>query len=403
MSIIMNKVITSIVPKQYIVPYLATTTLFFFWAFGLNANDILVAHFKSLFGLNLLQASLVPTAYFTGYFLASLPMGYVLDKIGFSKTIRLGLSLCTLGALGFIAAGFIGKYIVFLAALIIMASGATALEVSANSYVTLLGPEDKAGVRINFSQSFNALGAMVTVYGLAHLLLGSQSVMSIVRAYGTIAAVFFIAAILLNARVIPDIHSSGVTSPNRSNAKIFSLNSFMGFLGILFYLGAQTTVASFLLIYAHRTLHITTLAAAIYVVMHVSLFLVGRFISSGILYFVRDSFLLGIYACINVLLCISAMTIYPIHPHAAVFSIVFMGAFNSIMYPTVFELTLRGQIRVRRVSSILVMGLVGGAISPPIMGELADLFSIQFAYIVPMVCYAMILVCALYHIFFRRN
>ena len=231
----MNKLIFSIVPKKYIAPYLVTTALFFFWAFGVHANDILVAHFKSLFGLSLLQASLVPTTYFTGYFLASLPMGYILYHIGFSKTIRMGLLLFMLGALGFILAGLIQKYIIFLCALMVMAFGATALEVSANPYVTLLGPKEKATIRINFSHIFNALSAVVTVYGLAHLFLGKETVINVIKTYGVIACVFLITALLLNKKIIPDVKPPHVINADNSHhEKIFTFNSLMGFGGIFF-------------------------------------------------------------------------------------------------------------------------------------------------------------------------
>src|SRR2546427_6061996 len=151
-----------ITERRYVVPFALVTSLFFLWALGVNLNDILIPHLKKAFGLTDFQSSLIQTAFFGGYFLAAFPAGWLMERIGYKKGILTGLFLCAAGALLFLPAASARVYGFFLFALFVMACGQSFLEVAANPYVTILGPAASAERRLNFGQSFNAVGAVVS-------------------------------------------------------------------------------------------------------------------------------------------------------------------------------------------------------------------------------------------------
>src|ERR1700719_2032097 len=209
---------TPITERRYLVPFILVTSLFFLWALGVNLNDILIPHLKKTFNLTDFQSSLIQSAFFGGYFLAALPAGWLMGRIGYRKGILVGLLTCAAGAFLFIPAASIRLYGFFLFALFVMACGQGVLEVAANPYVTILGPLESSERRLNFAQSFNAVGAVVTpIIGRAFILSGIEyrasqlsamtpeqsaaySVMEASRVRGTylaITALFLLVAALL--------------------------------------------------------------------------------------------------------------------------------------------------------------------------------------------------------------
>src|ERR1700757_1116877 len=161
--------------RRYAIPFALVTSLFFLWAFGVNLNDILIPHLKKAFHLTDFRSSLIQTAFFGGYFLAALPAGWLMEKIGYKRGILVGLLTCAIGAILFIPAASIRLYIFFLFALFIMACGQGILEVAANPYVTILGPPESSERRLNLAQSFNSVGAVVTpIVGAAFILSGVE-------------------------------------------------------------------------------------------------------------------------------------------------------------------------------------------------------------------------------------
>src|SRR6201981_2911870 len=164
-----------ITERRYLIPFILVTSLFFLWALGVNLNDILIPHLKKTFNLTDFQSSLIQTAFFGGYFLAALPAGWLMERIGYRKGILVGLGTCSVGALLFIPAASIRTYGFFLLALFVMACGQGILEVAANPYVTILGPPESSERRLNLAQSFNSVGAVVTpIVGAAFILTGVE-------------------------------------------------------------------------------------------------------------------------------------------------------------------------------------------------------------------------------------
>src|SRR5713226_4547596 len=226
----MKKSSVPITEQRYVVPLTMVTSLFFLWALGVNLNDILIPHLKKAFRLTDFRSSLIQTAFFGGYFLAALPAGWLMEKIGYKRGILVGLIICATGALLFIPAASILVYGFFLFALFVMACGQSFLEVAANPYVTILGPAESSERRLNLAQSFNSVGAVVTpIIGAAFILTSTdysreqQAAMSpsqieawkmaeasTVRVpYLVIAGIFLAVAVLIYFANLPEIHEQG--------------------------------------------------------------------------------------------------------------------------------------------------------------------------------------------------
>ena len=408
--------------RRYIVAFVLVTSLFFLWALGVNLNDILIPHLKKAFHLTDFQSSLIQSAFFGGYFLAALPAGWLMERIGYRKGILVGLLTCAFGAFLFIPAASIGLYGFFLFALFVMACGQGVLEVAANPYVTILGQPESSERRLNLAQSFNAVGAVVTpIIGRAFILSGieysanqlsamtpEQSVAysaleaSRVRGpYLAITALFLLVAALLYFAHLPEIREdSGKTLAQVQNAspklrEIWRYKHLVkGVVAQFFYVGAQIGVTSFVIRFTQHTLPNTPeKVAANFLKWHLIGFMVGRFAGSAMMKRIAPPRLLGIFAVCAVL---STATAIVGTGAPSVGAVVLLGFFDSIMFPTIFALSVKNLgVYTKLGSALLVMSIIGGAIVPAIMGYISDVSSIQKAFVVPLICYAYVLYFAL--------
>jgi MFS transporter, FHS family, L-fucose permease len=405
-----------ITERRFLVPFVLITSLFFLWAFGVNLNDILIPRFKLAFGLTDFQSSFIQVAFFGGYCLAAYPAGKLMERIGYKRGILFGLVLCATGALLFLPAAGIGLYAFFLVALFVMACGQSFLEVAANPYVTILGPAQSAERRLNFAQSFNAVGATISpLLGRALILTGVEytpaqlAVMSAaeVQAYrasqaGTVklpyllmAGIFILVAVAIYFTHLPDVieeaDSSSAAELHSATASVCAHPHLLkGVIAQFFYVGAQVGVASFVIRFAQHTVPgMTAAVAAYYLLGHQIGFMTGRFTGSALMKIVPAARLLAIFALgclVSVSVAILTQGIVP------VWAVVLIGFFHSIMFPTIFALGIKnlGPL-TKRGSSLMVMAIVGGAIFPAIMGRISDATNIQTAFIVPLICYVYIL------------
>jgi MFS transporter, FHS family, L-fucose permease len=405
-----------ITERRFLVPFVLITSLFFLWAFGVNLNDILIPRFKLAFGLTDFQSSFIQVAFFGGYCLAAYPAGKLMERIGYKRGILFGLALCATGALLFLPAAGIGLYAFFLVALFVMACGQSFLEVAANPYVTILGPAQSAERRLNFAQSFNAVGATISpLLGRALILTGVEytpaqlAVMSAaeVQAYrasqaGTVklpyllmAGIFILVAVAIYFTHLPDVieeaDSSSAAELHSATASVFAHHHLIkGVIAQFFYVGAQVGVASFVIRFAQHTVPgMTAAVAAYYLLGHQIGFMTGRFTGSALMKIVPAARLLAVFALgclVSVSVAILTQGIVP------VWAVVLIGFFHSIMFPTIFALGIKnlGPL-TKRGSSLMVMAIVGGAIFPAIMGRISDATNIQTAFIVPLICYVYIL------------
>jgi FHS family L-fucose permease-like MFS transporter len=401
--------------RRYLLPFVLITTLFFLWAFGVNLNDILIPRFRIAFALTDFQSSFIQVAFFGGYFLAAFPAGALMERIGYKRGILIGLALCAGGALLFLPASSIGLYSFFLLALFVMACGQSFLEVASNPYVTILGPPESAERRLNFAQSFNAVGATLSpLVGRALILTGVEytpgqlAVMTAAQVqtyrgeqastvklpYLVIAGIFIAVAAAIYFTHLPDVIETDEESKpavaERPDSIFAHPHLIKGVIAQFFYVGAQVGVASFVIRFAqHSVPGMTARVAAYYLLGHQFGFMTGRFVGSAVMKIIAPARLLSTFAIGCVVCGFIALLANGIIP---VWAIVLLGFFHSIMFPTIFALGIKnlGPL-TKRGSSLMVMAIIGGAVFPAIMGRISDAKNIQTAFIVPLVCYAYVL------------
>jgi MFS transporter, FHS family, L-fucose permease len=393
------------------------TALFFMWGFVTVLNDILVPHLKSIFDLTYTKVMLIQFAFFSAYFIFSIPSAKLIDSIGYKRTMVVGLLTMGVGALLFIPAASAPSYPLFLTALMILAAGITALQVAANPYVAVLGPPETASSRLNLTQAFNSLGTTIGPYlgGLFILSAAPQS-MAVVRQMGAAALqsyrvheassvkvpYLFIGLLLIvlagaigwaNLPAMPEAerHSSSLAA--KSILKYRHL--VLGAVAIFVYVGAEVSIGSFLVNYFSQPDigNVNEQTAARFVSFYWGGAMVGRFLGSAILRRVRTEVVLAIAAFVAcILVCVSMLTFGQV----AMWSIILVGFFNSIMFPSIFTLGIAklGPL-TGDGSGLLVMAIVGGAILPVIQGSLADHLGIHHAFILPVLCYLYIAYYAL--------
>jgi FHS family L-fucose permease-like MFS transporter len=401
--------------RKYLLPFILVTSLFFLWAIGVNLNDVLIPHLKKAFRLTDFQSSFIQVAFFGGYFLGALPAGLLMEKIGYKGGILTGLLICATGALLFIPASIIGAYGFFLFALFVMSSGQSFLEVGANPYVTILGPPESSAGRLNLAQSFNAVGAaLVPTLGAMFILSGIEytpaqlAAMSaqqlnsyrhyeagLVRIpYLVITGIFLLVAALIFFSHLPEVQEERDRSGKGLKNLLAHPHLVKGVVAQFFYVGAQVGVGSFVIRFVKHTMPDTPeKMAANFLIAHQTGFMIGRFAGSAMMKRIPAPRLLSIFAA-GALACVVIGT--ATSGMISVLALGLVGFFNSIMFPTIFALSLKnlGPL-TKRGSSLLVMSIIGGAIVPAVMGGISDASNIQFAFIVPLICYLYVIYFAI--------
>ncbi len=384
---------TLLTERRYLIPLTLITSLFFLWAFGVHLNDILIPHLKKAFRLTDLKSSLIQVAFFGGYFLAAWPAGRLMDRIGYKRGILAGLLICAAGALLFVPAATLLWYGLFLFALFVMACGQSFLEVAANPYVTILGPPQSAERRLNLSQSFNSVGTVLTpVIGSAFILTNTRSDASeaatVKIPYLAIAAIFVGVAAMVYWTPLPEIHAGENLRVSFSQL-LKQGHLIRGVIAQFFYVGAQVGVASFVIRFAEfSSPGMSDKTAASSLKLHLILFMIGRFAGSAVMKYISASRLLAIFAC-GALVSMACAVMGS--GSIAIGGVVVTGLFHSIMFPTIFALSIKGLGPLTKTgSSLLVMAIIGGPCFPALMGYISDTSGIQRAFIVPLVCYVYI-------------
>src|SRR6201988_185371 len=349
--------------RRYAIPFALVTSLFFLWAFGVNLNDILIPHLKKAFHLTDFHSSLIQAAFFGGYFLAALPAGWLMEKIGYKRGILVGLMTCATGALLFVPAASVRLYGFFLLALFVMACGQGVLEVAANPYVTILGSPESSERRLNFAQSFNAVGAVVTpIVGAAFILTGVEYSRTQLAAmtpaqlqayqiaeaatvkvpYLVISGLFIFVAVLIGFSHLPEVREEDKIEEDQSGTTglrgLWPYKHLLkGVLTQFFYVGAQVGVASFVIRFAQYSMTgLPEKHAANYLKLHLLGFMIGRFAGSAIMKRIAPSRLLSLFG-MSSLICLSIVLLGT--GVAPMWALVLLGFFHSIMFPTIFALS----------------------------------------------------------------
>jgi len=394
--------------------------LFLMWGIANSLNDILVAQFKKAFQLSDFESGLVQSAFYVGYFVFAIPASLFMRRFGYRAAVILGLLLYGCGALLFYPAAEMVRYGYFLAALFVIASGLAFLETSANPLMTVMGPAEEADRRLNFAQSFNPLGAITGV------VLGSQLIFSDVNLtsdyvatlsavelqalyesearqvqmpYLALGAFVLLWAALVACVAFPRVDEATASTDRGSTLRSFRalarLRHFWSGVGAqFFYVGAQVGVWSYLIRYAQYNLPGTgEKMASRYLLISLVLFMAGRFIGTALMKQFPAERLMAGFAAAGVGLSIFAAAV---GGYAGVLALVGVSFFMSIMFPTIFSLSLRGLgAHTKAGSSFLVMAIVGGAALTAIMGRISDASSINAAMTVPALCFAAVLAFAL--------
>jgi FHS family L-fucose permease-like MFS transporter len=394
---------------NYTVALSVLTTLFFMWGFCTCLNDILVPHLKAVFEMNYVQTLLIQFVFFGTYFLLSIPSAWLIEAIGYKFSIMVGLLVMGLGCLVFIPAAGLPSYALFLTALFVLASGITLLQVAANPYVAVLGSEKTASARLNLAQGFNSLATMVApLFGgiliLAHTKAGNEAAgaveslkdrMADARAvqlpYLGIAVVLFLIALLIWATRLPKVSTHPETEEEARDSIWRHKVLLLGIGAIFVYVGAEVSIGSFLISYivSPHISHLTTSEAAKYLSYYWGGAMVGRFaIGAVLLRFVPPSKMLG-YNCVAaaILILCSILASGPL----SMWAILLVGVCNSIMFPNIFTLAIKGLGPLTgRGSGLLVMAIFGGAVIPMLQAVAADNIGLTISFLVPLVCYAYI-------------
>jgi FHS family L-fucose permease-like MFS transporter len=384
------------------------------WGFLTCLNDILVPHLKSIFDLNYAEVMLVQFCFFSAYFVFSIPSGKIIERIGYQKMMVAGLFTMGLGAVLFIPAASVPSFPLFLAALIILAAGITALQVSANPYVAVLGPARTASSRLNLTQAFNSLGTTVAPFFGGLLILGSaaapksieelramspqvlhayrlQEASSVKLPYLVIALALVVLAVVIARFNLPHIPEAEGGHAVANDSVWRHRNLVMGTVGIFAYVGAEVSIGSFLVNYMNLADvgNLRPEVAAKYLTFYWGGAMIGRFIGSAVLQKIPTRVALGFNAVVAAaLVCLSMLSV----GHVAMWALLLVGLFNSIMFPSIFTLGIEGLGPLTgEASGLLIMAIVGGAIIPELQGLLADRVGLHHAFILPVICYLYIL------------
>lgn len=386
--------------KSYALIFVLMSSLFLLWGSCSGLLDNLNKQFQNSLHLSKFQSGFVQAAFYTGYCLIALPAGWISRRLGYKGGIIFGLSVAALGAFWFIPATNIDTYWAFLLGLFVLACGLGCLETNANPYTTVLGPPQSGATRINIAQTCNGVGWIAGMFAGSSIILSAtqQNNTSNAKLYipymGIGIAVTVLLVIFIFAKV-PDVQAvEEVKAEAEGKAKkpIFERSHFtMGVLAQFLYVAAQTGIFSFFVNYVRANIADSTDRSAGYLqTLAFVCFASGRFFGSAVVGLTKPHKALAGYAAINIVMMVVAMAA---GGWAGVVGIMASFFFMSIMFPTIFALSIRGLgDHTKFGSSMLVMSIVGGALITPLMGYIADEGGMRLGFVIPLVCFIVIAV-----------
>jgi MFS transporter, FHS family, L-fucose permease len=411
-------------PSGQLVPFVLVTALFFLWGIPNNLNDVLIRQFMKSFSISRLQAGLVQSAFYMGYFLLAMPAALVMRKVGYKAGFIIGLLLYTVGAFLFWPAAFMGQYGYFLGALFVIASGLSFLETASNPFIAQLGDPDTSEQRLNFSQAFNPFGAISgALIGTTFIFSGVEltpaevaafrsagtydaylrtETLRVIEPYLVLGCVTLFWAFLIWRTKFPAIHSEHENS-REDHGHLRELFRYPHFLlavvAQFFYVGAQVGTWSYFIQYVQEYTHQPEKVAGYFLTGTLAAFGVGRFVSAYLMRFIAPNKLMGVYAVVNVMLA----SVGVLNPGwIGLWAVFLTSLFMSLMFPTIFALGLKGLGPNTKIGgSMIVMAIIGGAVLTPAMGWISEEFhSVALAYAVPLSAYVII---AVYSFFGARE
>lgn len=400
-----------IFPAGHMLPFSLVTSLFFMWGIPNNLNDVLIRQFMKSFSIGRFEAGLVQSAFYMGYFLLAIPAALLMRRFGYKTGILVGLSLYSAGTFLFWPAALEGKYLYFLGALFVIASGLSFLETASNPFIAQLGDEHSSERRLNFSQAFNPLGSIsgaligtVFIFSGVELNVGQidslkarhlydaylrSETLRVVKPYLVLGAVAFLLALaILRTKFSPiqSEHEQDRSGHGRFRELLQYPHFLLAILAQFMYVGAQVGTWSYFIQYVQESTHQPEKVAGYFLTGTLVAFGVGRFTSAYLMRFFAPNRMLGAFALVNVLL----VAVGVMHPGwVGLWAIFLTSFFMSLMFPTIFALGIKGLGANTKIGgSLLVMSIIGGAVLTPAMGLLSEAgHGIALAYLVPLGAY----------------
>lgn len=387
----------SLVSKQYTLPFILVTSLFFLWGFAHAILDVLNKHFQEVLNITKTHSAFIQVTMYMGYFIMAIPAGLFINRFGYRKGVVFGLLLYGLGAFLFIPGQYYVSFNAFLFALFVIGCGLTFLETAANPYVTELGAKETAASRLNFAQSFNGLGCICApiLTGLLLFSDDSQPTGNVALPYACMGVVVLLVAIVFMRVKLPEIERQTEVDSQGHRVGIWSHKLFIfGLIALFAYEVSEISINSFFINYVVEQGWMNARRASLILSFGgLSLFMAGRFIGSWIMQRISAERML-LYCSIG-----TVLTTTLILCDLGIISLIALlcgYAFEAIMFPTIFALSLRGLgSHTKRASSYLMMSPVGGVVGPLLMGYVADITSsMVMSFIVPWIAYAVVLMYA---------
>lgn len=384
------------------------TTLFFMMGFITCMNDILIPHLKDIFTLTNVQAMLVQFCFFTAYAIMSIPMGHLVGKIGYKNGVIGGFLLTAVGCLLFYPAADSQSYPTFLGALFILASGVTLLQVAGNPYVTLLAKPGKESATLTLVQAFNSLGTTIAPIIGAHFILAdaaqkaskAEQIASVQIPYLGLAGLLILLAVFVKMIRLPDARKIAVEESEHNHDGKTSVWQYkhliLGVVGIFCYVGAEVSIGSFMVNILGFLKGLSHAEGAKLLSYYWGGAMVGRFLGSAVMARVAPNRYLAFNASVATALLVIAIMVGKGNANIAMWALIAIGFFNSIMFPTIFSLATKNLGKfTNSASGILCTAIVGGALIPVLQGKIADDFGMMISYVAPAVCYLYIVFFAL--------
>lgn len=388
----------TLVKKEYLLPFVLVTSLFFMWGFARAILDVLNKHFQEALGISLAHSAMIQVMFYLGYFIMAIPAGLFIARNGYRKGVVFGLLLFGIGSLLFIPGEHFMSFNFFLFSLFVIACGLVFLETAANPYMTELGDRETAASRLNLAQSFNGLGCACAPLLVGMMLFSEGQEANLSFPYMMMGIVVLVVALVFSRVQLPEIaHQEDAVQAETAGSKkgVWSNKLFVFGISALFcYEIAEISINSFFINYVVDDGWMNALdAAKLLSVAGLGLFMCGRFIGSWIMRFVRAEKFLLICAIGTVLF--TALVVMNLGMVSFV-SLILIYLFEAIMFPTIFAISLRGLgNHTKRASSYLMMTPIGGAVGPLMMGYVGDMTSMSFSFIIPLVSYVVVLLYAL--------
>lgn len=384
---------TALVAKQYMVPFVLLTSLFFLWGFAHAILDVLNKHFQELLSITKAHSAFIQATMYLGYFVMALPAGMFITRFGYRKGVVLGLLLYGIGALLFIPGQHWMSFNFFLFSLFVIGCGLTFLETAANPYVTELGPKETAASRLNFAQSFNGLGCICAPLMVGLILFSKDEQIgsgNVALPYACMGVIVLLVAVVFSRVRLPEIKHEIEVDDEGHRIGLWKHKLFIfGLIALFAYEVSEISINSFFINYVVDQHWMNARHASLMLSFGgLSLFMVGRFVGSWLMRRVpAEKMLLG---CATGTVVTTLVVILDMGWLSLV-GLVCGYAFEAIMFPTIFALALKGLgNHTKRASSFLMMSPVGGVVGPLLMGYVADISSISVAFLVPLIGYVIV-------------